>query len=181
MDIILPWVQKTESGHHQGRLSRTSVLRIHPIRAGCSSGKCPRPTVFSLYISPLGHLCRKQRLQFHSYADDQQLYISFKPAIPLAKEECIIKIHVCIEEIRCWMKINLLKLNDSKTEFLLIGTKHEINLTRDIKIHIGDDIIMPSTNAQNLGYFCDLELKNVSHINKLLSVLFGIIRNIARI
>ena len=79
------------------------------------------------------------------------------------------------------MKINLLKLNDSKTEFLLIGTMHQINLTGEIKIHIDDDIIMPSTNAQNLGYLCDLEFKDVAHINKLESVSFGTIRKIARI
>ena len=108
-------------------------------------------------------------------------YQDRKGKVPLAKEECIIKIHVCIEEIGCWMKITLPRLNDSKTEFLLIGTKHQINLTGEIKIHISDDIIMPSTNAQNLGYFCDLEFKNVAHINKLLSVSFGTIRKIARI
>ena len=60
------------------------------------------------------------------------------------------------------MKINLLKLNDSKTEFLSIGTKHQTSLTGEITIHIGDDIIMPSTNAQNLRYFCDSEFKNVA-------------------
>ena len=79
------------------------------------------------------------------------------------------------------MKISLLKLNDSKIEFLLIGTKHQINLTGEKKIHVSDDIIIPCTNAWNLGYFCDLEFKNVAHINKLLSVFFGTIRKIARI
>ena len=79
------------------------------------------------------------------------------------------------------MKINLLKLNDSKIEFLLIGTKHQVILTGDIAIKIGDDIIKPSTYARNLGYFCDSEFKNVTHVNKLLSVSCGTIRKIARI
>ena len=85
-----------------------------PLAQSVPQGSVLGPQLFSLYISPLGHLCRKHGLLFHSFADDQQLYISFKPAIPLAREECIIKIHACIEEIRSWMKINLLKLNDSK-------------------------------------------------------------------
>ena len=68
-----------------------------------------------------------------------------------------------------------------KTEFLLIGTMHQINLTREIVIKIGDDFIRPSTNAGNLGYFCDPDFKNVTHVNKLLSASFGTIRKIARI
>ena len=79
------------------------------------------------------------------------------------------------------MKINLIKLNDSKTEFLLIGTKHQVDLNGEIAIKIGDDIIRPSTNARNLGYFCDLDFRNVTHVNKLLSSSFGIIKKIARI
>ena len=146
-----------------------------PLEQGVPQGSVLGPQLFSLYTSPLGHLCRKHGLLFHSYADNQHLYISFNPAIPLGKEECLIKIHACIEEIRSWMKINLLKLNDSKTEFLLIGTKHQVNLTGEIAIKISD-IIKPSTNARNLGYFCDSEFKNVTHVNKLLSVSFGTIR-----
>ena len=105
-----------------------------PLEQGVPQGSVLGPQLFSLNIRPLEHLCMKHRLLFHSHADDQQLYICFKPAIPLAKEECIIQIHVCIEEIRSWMKINLLKLNDSKTEFLLIGTKHQVYLTGEIAI-----------------------------------------------
>ena len=41
--------------------------------------------------------------------------------------------------------------------------------------------LMPSTNAQNLRYYCDQEFKYVALINKLLSVSFGTIRTIARI
>ena len=152
-----------------------------PLEQGVPQGSVLGPQHVSLDISPLGHLCRKHGLLFHSYADNQQLYICFKPAIPLAMEECIIKIHACIKEIRSWMKINLLKLNDSKTEFLLIGTKHQVNLIGEIAIKIGDDIIRPSTNARNLGYFCDSYFKNVTRVNKLLSASIGTIRKIARI
>ena len=107
--------------------------------------------------------------------------MGFKPDRPLAKEVCIIKIHACIEEIRSWMNINLLKLNDSKAKFLLIDTKHQVNLTMEIVIKIGDDIIRPSTNARNLGYFCDSDFKNVTHVNKLLSASFDTFRKKSRI
>ena len=57
------------------------------------------------------------------------------------------------------MKTNLLKLNDSKTEFLIVGTKQQLELAGELSIQIGNDIIQPIPFVQNLGYFCDSQLK----------------------
>ena len=35
--------------------------------------------LFTLYISSLGDIFRKHKVKFHSYADDQQNYPSFRP------------------------------------------------------------------------------------------------------
>ena len=56
----------------------------------------------------------------HSYADDTQLYMSFKPIHDA--DQTIARIESCICEIREWMTENFLKLNDDKTEFILIGS-----------------------------------------------------------
>ena len=53
---------------------------------------------------------------YHIYADDTQLYISFKCKDPL---ESLIKLNMCISDIRVWMIKNKLKINDSKTEFII--------------------------------------------------------------
>ena len=37
-------------------------------------------------------------------------------------EQCLDRLECCMSDIRAWMKLNLLKLNDDKTEFLLLGT-----------------------------------------------------------
>ena len=42
--------------------------------------------------------------------------------VPMDQVTCIRRLELCIAEIRCWMKTNFLKLNDSKTEFILLGT-----------------------------------------------------------
>ena len=36
------------------------------------------PILFTLYTCPLGQICAKHVL-YHFYADDQQIYLSFKP------------------------------------------------------------------------------------------------------
>ena len=75
-----------------------------------------------LYTVPIGDICRKHQVAFHLYADDTQIYLSFRPSIPSSKHECIAKIEKCIDEISIWMTQNLLKLNNDKTEFILMGT-----------------------------------------------------------
>ena len=51
-----------------------------------------------------------------------------------------------------WMKTNLLKLNDSKTEFLIVGARQQLELAGEPSIQIGNDIIRPTSFVQNLGY-----------------------------
>ncbi len=67
----------------------------------------------------------------HCYADDTQPYLSFKPAVPMAEEQAVSKLTDFIGDIRLWMLVNKLKLNDDKTMFLLLGRpskKEKVNL-----------------------------------------------------
>ena len=36
------------------------------------------PILFTIYTIPLGEICRRHGVQYHFYADDTQLYVSFK-------------------------------------------------------------------------------------------------------
>ena len=106
------------------------------------------PLLFTLYTSPLGVLCYKHAVSFHCYADDQQNYLGFKPTVLGDDRQCLDRLEGCINDIRAWMKLNLLKLNNDKTEFLLLGTKHNISLAGELKIKIGNDTITNSTSAK---------------------------------
>ena len=71
-------------------------------------------------LALIGNICRKNQIEFHPYADDTQMYLSFKPSIPNSKSNCTVRIEKCIDEIKIWMTENLLKLNSDKTEVHLV-------------------------------------------------------------
>ena len=76
----------------------------------------------ALTVPRLLEVCADHMDHFHSYADDQHDYLSFNPTVHGAENKCMLKLERCIENIRKWMKTNLLKLNDEKTEFIIFGT-----------------------------------------------------------
>ena len=75
---------------------------------------------------------------------------------------------------------NKLKINDDKTEFLIISSSHS-KLLHDFKIAIGNSEITPSTSCKSLGVMLDNHMTMNSQIqNVCRSTLFHI-RNISAI
>ena len=64
-----------------------------------------------LYLLPLSAILWYHNIGCHVYADDTQLYVSFKCKQLL---EAILKLNTCLADIRRWMITNKLKINDSK-------------------------------------------------------------------
>ena len=57
------------------------------------------PIMFTLYPSPLSDICREHDVSFQSYADDQQIYLSFSPIQPGGKDKCLQSLGACISDI----------------------------------------------------------------------------------
>ena len=69
------------------------------------------------------------------------------------------------------MTLNLLKLNDNKTEFILFGTRQQLSKldTIPVSIAVGNTMVHLVEMVRNLGYIMDKLLKNTAHINKTVS------------
>lgn len=137
------------------------------------------PFGFTCYSSPIGDICRQHNIEYHLYADDTQLYLSFSLS---DQATAINQIELCIENIRQWMNDNFLKLNDSKTEFLFISSPHQakkIPLPPSIKI--GTHIIDTSSTARNIGAIFDENMHMTSHINSICRSCYVHVRNISSI
>jgi len=57
----------------------------------------------------------------HCFADDTQLYLSFKPLDSTAQADAIQAMEKCIDVVRKWMIQDRLMIDDGKTEFLLVA------------------------------------------------------------
>ena len=86
----------------------------------------------------------------------------------------------CIRDIRHWMAKNCLKLNDAKTELLVIGTPAMKKLP-PIKMLIGDDTIYPSQTAWNIGALFDASMSMSCHVTQICKGAWAQLRQIAQI
>ena len=64
----------------------------------------------------------------------------------------------CISDIRTWMLTGKLKLNDDKTEFMLIGAKQQLSKVNIDSLSVGSIEFTPVTVVRNLGTWFDSNL-----------------------
>ena len=79
------------------------------------------------------------------------------------------------------MNQNFLKLNDSKTEFMFVGSKVQIEKVDIEHIRVGDSYIVQATSVRTLGVMIDSNLTMDCHVTAMSKAAFCSIRKIGKI
>ena len=153
--------------------SRTQFVQIECSRSSLRELKCgvPQrsvlgPLLYVLYTSPVADIMTKHNLVYHLYADDTQLYVSFKLGSDDLLSSAKFSIEMSVQEINNWMILNGRKLNEEKTELLLLSSRYQPSPSLEF-VHVGGETIQPSSSVRNLGVILDPSVDMEDHIKKI--------------
>jgi len=85
------------------------------------------------------------------------------------------KIQTALSTIADWMTSNLLCLNSTKTEFLLLGLPSQLNKIRNPVLTLSTGIsVPPAASARNLGFIFDSQLTFSNQVSAVSRACFTI-------
>ena len=177
--VPLQWFESYLTGRKQAitinKISSSECDLIYGVPQGSVLG----PILFTCYTMPIGAIVRKHGLGLHMYADDIQLYISFKPVggCDLATE----RIEACVTDMRSRMYTNKLQLNDTKTAVMVICSVHNQSKFNVSHIQVGDSEIQAVSVVRSIGAHLDETLNMRSRVNSLCRRAHFYLRNISKI
>ena len=155
----------------------STLSELCELEYGVPQGSVLGPIKFCTYTLPLGAILRHHKVEYHIYADDTQLYCSFDMSSQVSVLE---RLAFCIKDIRSWMIQNKLKINEDKTEFLVIASPHS-KIARDIQLEIAQSTILPSKSCRNLGVIFDSHMSMDAHVKNICRNTHFHLRNIGAI
>lgn len=177
----LKWIASYLEDRYQsvcidGKLSKPVLMKF-----SVPQGSVLGPKFYTMYTKPVGIICRKHGLQHHFYADDSQLYLSFKPTDQASQAETLCRVEACLKDIVFWMNSNMLKLNTDKTEVIVFSSQRNSTLVGELHVTVGESKIEPSTSVRNLGALFDSRMDMEQHVNSASRSCYAQLRQIGHI
>ena len=151
-----------------------SFSRTKKLTRGVPQGSVLGPILFCIYTIELMHLLRNHGVHFQLFADDTQFYLSLGNV-----EDSESKINDVMIDVKRWMNSKQLKLNDNKTECLLVGRKHDLRRFDIANLRVLDNVFEVMNPIKNLGIIFDCNLSFNVQINQVIKTAGYHLRNIA--
>ena len=178
---VLAWFFSYLTNRKQRIHINGSISEIFALNYGVSQGSCLGPLLFIIYASEMFSVIESHPPSSHGYADDTQLCCSINPYCADAQVVAVQDMENCISDVRDWTAASKLKMNDDKTECMLIGTRQQLAKLSLDKITVGKNSISLSQNVKNLGTLMDCNLKFHKQINNLCKSSYYFLYNIRKI
>ena len=132
-----------------------------------------------MYNKPLSAIIDSHSIIHHSFADDVQLQMY---APPDRISELLHTLQSCISDVKAWATANMPKLNDYKTELMLVTSKRTKHLhSLPTSITIGFAQIPFKTSVKNLGFTLVCHLTMNAHVSNITRTCYFELRRLASI
>ena len=113
-----------------------------------------------------------------AYADDHQVYCGFHTDSLYSNCESMER---CTRDINSWMQGLKLKMNNSETEYILIGTLQQLAKCTNTAINIGGYEVHALNRVRNLGAYFDKHMSMEEHVKFKCRAAFAQLYNIGQI
>ena len=181
-DLVLTWIRSYLSNRSQSVCVAGMSSSPVSLRWGVPQGSVLGPTLFILYSSPIHDIPPRHSVSDHYYADDTQLYRAFSlSADGREQHEAFLAMAGCIAEAKRWMTANKLKLNENKTEALVVYASSARLKPLDTPLGVGEGTVKLASTARNLGVILDNHLSLDDHVRSICKKAFFHLHRISRI
>ena len=166
-DKALDWISSYLTQRTQTVCVNNTYSDSATLRYGVPQGSVLGPVLFVLYASPVSDVISRHGMLHESFADDTQLHQS---ALIADIDSLITRTQGCIAELKDWMTVNKLQLNDEKTELIFVSSQRFVgHPSIPISISVNNTLVSVSSSVRSLGVFLDQSLsfeKQISNICK---------------
>ena len=135
-------------------------------------GSVAGPILYSAYASTMQEVVPRD-IDIYGYADDHELKKSFAGSSRNEEANTIETLQCTTKLIKDWMDLNRLRMNNDKTEFILIGSRQQLNKAETSVLNINGELITRSKSIKYLGADLDEKLTFKDMINRKCRTAMG--------
>ena len=135
------------------------------LKYGVPQGSAAGANIFNLYCSTLSEIIPSD-LHLSGFADDHSVRREFNANSRTDERSTMASLESCMLTIKSWIDAVHLKMNQSKTEFILFGNQVQLKKCTTNDININRDLIVRSNAVRYLGAWLNSNLSYKLHITK---------------
>ena len=179
--VCTRWFESYLSNHRQrvvlsSRAAGRRLSRALPNPLGTYQGSALGPLLYSVYSNDMPLYV--EDADIIQYADDTQVLVT-GPKSPMS--ENVLKMERSLDALSWWFRKNAMKLNASKTQLLVFGSREKLKLLQPVSVKIDNTSITESQTVKNLGFIFDRHLLFDSHIDHVVRRCTGTLLSLSHV
>lgn len=148
------------------------------LRYGVPQRSCAGPVIFTMYIAALNKVVQEYPADLYGYADDHKLAFKIQAGNLQHETSVLQQLGNCVKDVIEWMNRFKLKINNSKTEVIIYGTKQQLSKINISSVDIGGCQIRCVDHVRDLGVHMTSTLNFEDHIRKKCQTAHVQLRNL---